>query len=144
MPPQSPSIQSFFPREPSLRTQIPAAASSAPAPADPRSSSPHAPGDGFNGADVDPVFHPAGLPAWHPPKEYAEVEIGALVPGPACVMVTGRVVNFYDRVNGSAGGMPRAARGCWRCVVGDGTGFVVVGLAGSGLFGVMMALVADE
>lgn len=34
-------------------------------------------------------------------------------------------MNFYDQVCGSK--MPRAARGCLRCVVGDGTGFVVVG-----------------
>lgn len=47
------------------------------------------------------------------------------MPGPGCLTVVGRVVNFYDRVNGSK--MPRAAKGCLRCVVGDGTGFVVVG-----------------
>lgn len=124
MPPQFPSIQSFFGRSPSLRTPNPTTSSSSSATeADPPRSS--SPGDGFSASAIDAVLHPSGLPKWNPPKEYPEVEIGALVPGPGCVTVEGRIVNFYDQVCGSK--MPRAARGCLRCVVGDGTGFVVVG-----------------
>ena len=126
MAPQFPSIQSFFGREPSVRTEKPKVRPSATETGEASSCSPGAPGDGFTASEIDDVLHPAGLPKWNPPKEYPEIDIGALVPGPMCVTIMGRIVNFYDQVNLMK--MPRAAKGCLRCVVGDGTGFVVVGL----------------
>ncbi|MCJ1298884.1 hypothetical protein MMC08_001675 [Hypocenomyce scalaris] len=126
MAPQFPSIQSFFGREPSVRTEKPKVRPSATETGEASSCSPGAPGDGFTASEIDDVLHPAGLPKWNPPKEYPEIDIGALVPGPMCVTIMGRIVNFYDQVNLMK--MPRAAKGCLRCVVGDGTGFVVVKL----------------
>lgn len=109
MAPQVPSIQSFF------QPEVPPLAShprkqSAVCQADT--------GDGFTSSEVDATLHPT-LQEWHPRSEYTETDIGSLVPGPGCVVLTGRVVNCFDQATPSK--MPQAARGCLKIIVKDDT-----------------------
>ena len=85
--------------------------------------------DGFTSSEVEAAFHPA-LHNWQPRMTYDEVDIGSLVPGPGCVAVMGRVVNFYDQTMNSK--MPQAARGCLKVIVRDDTGAFAVNAQFSG------------
>ena len=107
---QFPSIQSFFqPEVSTAQVQVPTPPSEA--------------GDGFTSEEITSVLEPT-LHEWHPRNAYEDTEIGALVPGPGCVTLTGRIVNLYDQqVLGEA---PKAARGCLRLLVKDDTGVVSV------------------
>lgn len=83
------------------------------------------PSDGFTEEEVDAVLHPR-LYTWRPQAEYHDVDIRSLVPGPGCVALTARIVNFYDQVTPSK--MPQAAKGCLKVIVKDDTGAMVVSL----------------
>ena len=108
----SASIQSFFEKE-------------APVQSETNASTTYAiePGDGFTGEEIDAALHPT-LHKWQARVEYHEIDIKDLVPGPGCVQVTGRVVNFHDQINVSK--MPQAAKGSIKIIVKDDTGAMVV------------------
>ena len=115
MGPTSTSIQSFFqPEAPSPRS---------------RQNSQHPPNasevidDGFDLSDVDTALHPT-LHKWQPRTDYEETAIGDLMPGPGCVTLMGRIVNFYDQATPSK--MPQAAKGCIKVIVKDDSGALAV------------------
>ena len=112
MPSRFPSIQSFF--QPDLSLTKPKAACSPPAVI----------GDGFTAAEVEATLHPSGLPEWQPRRTYDEADIDSLVPGPGCLALRGRVVNFHDTQNLSK--KPRAAKGCLKLTIKDDTGCIEV------------------
>ena len=111
MPPQFPSIQSFFQPEVSPTNR--------PATTSPLSEA----RNGFTTQEIEATIQPK-LHKWQPRGTYADVEIGNLVPGPGCVSLMGRVVNFYDQATPSKA--PQAAKGCLRVVVKDDTGALLV------------------
>ena len=112
MAPQFPSIQSFFQPEVSPT----------------KSKAPSSPitevGDGFTAGEVEATLHPTGLPKWQPRGTYDDADIETLVPGPRCVALMGRIVNFYDMHTPSK--KPRAAKGCLKLAVKDDTGVLDV------------------
>lgn len=112
MAPQFPSIQSFFEKEPGPRKSKDADAS-------PQAES----NDGFTEAEVEAALHPK-LHKWVPRVEYENTDIGSLIPGPGCVAVIGRIVNFYDQATPSK--RPQAAKGCFKVIVKDDTGAMTV------------------
>ena len=120
MVPQVPSIQSFF------QPEVPSPTSHKPSR---RPISKAGMNDGFTSSEVEAALHPA-LHKWQPRMTYDEVDIGSLVPGPGCVAVMGRVVNFYDQTMNSK--MPQAARGCLKVIVRDDTGAFAVNAQFSG------------
>lgn len=87
-----PSIQSFYRKE--------VATSSFPA----ASSSPTKNGDGFTEQELqdDPLTR-----QWNPEREYDEVTIAELIPGPRAVTFGGRIVNLSTRM-GSSPKQPKA------------------------------------
>ena len=107
-----PSIQSYFSKSssPSKRSD------SSPV----RSSSPTKGGSLLSSSPSRPIS--AG--SWVPEVDYKEVDIEALVPGPQCVLLVGRIANFYDQSTPSK--MPKAARGCIKMIVKDDTGALTV------------------
>ena len=111
MSPQFPSIQSFFQPEISPTKK--------PAIANPPSEC----GDGFTAEEVEATLQPR-LHSWQPRGSYENVEIGSLVPGPGCVALMGRVVNFYDQATPSKA--PQAAKGCLKVIVKDDSGAIMV------------------
>ena len=111
MAPQFTSIQSFFQPEVPLRAQK-------------QTSSPTTVlGDAFTHAEIESSLRPT-LHPWQPRTNYKDREIGDLVPGPGCVVLMGRVVNFNDRDTPSK--MPQAAKGCIKLLVKDNTGVLTV------------------
>ena len=108
----SASIQSFFDKELTTRPETNASTTCA-----------IRPGDGFTREEIDDALHPT-LHKWQARVEYHETDINDLVPGPGCVQVTGRVVNFHDQINVSK--MPHAAKGSFRMIIKDDTGAMVV------------------
>lgn len=112
MAPQFPSIQSFFEKEPSPRRSK-----------DVNSDPQAAMSDGFTDAEVEATIHPK-LHKWQPHVEYENMDIGSLSPGPGCVALVGRVVNFYDQSTPSK--RPQAAKGCFKVIVKDDTGAMMV------------------
>lgn len=113
MPTQNTSIQSFFQPEalsPSHKAHT-------------RPSSKSDTNDGFTSSEVDAALNPR-LHKWQPRTTYSEVDVGSLVPGPGCVALMGRVVNFYDQTMNSKS--PHAAKGCLKVVVKDDTGAFAV------------------
>ena len=113
MPPQFPSIQSFF--QPEI----------APAKNKASTNPTTVPGDGFTAAEVEATMHPTTLHKWEPRGTYHDAEIDSLSPGPRCVALMGRVVNFYDLQTPSK--RPQAAKGCLKLAVKDDTGVIDVG-----------------
>lgn len=81
------------------------------------------PGDGFTPLEIESALHPT-LHKWQPRAEYNEVDISELVPGPGCVTVMGRVVNFYNQPTPSK--TPMSAKGCLKMIVKDDTGAFTV------------------
>ncbi|KAL8733899.1 MAG: hypothetical protein Q9166_001887 [cf. Caloplaca sp. 2 TL-2023] len=65
--------------------------------------------------------------AWKPRIEYEDAQIGKLVPGPRCVHVVGRVVNFYEQPT-STSNLPYASKRCLNVLVRDDTGMIKVKL----------------
>ena len=113
MPAQNTSIQSFFQSEvssPSLKRHT-------------RPSSKLDTNDGFTSSEVEAALNPR-LHKWQPRATYNEIDIGSLVPGPGCVALMGRVINFYDQTMNSKS--PHAAKGCLKVIVKDDTGAFVV------------------
>ena len=109
------SIQNFYRREvgnSSSTVETKGAASSSPPP-----------GDGFSRAEVDAVVRPDGLPQWKPPQEYEKVDVTSIRPGPGCVAVTGRILNF-TRSNFSS--QPPKPSGYLYLFVKDDTGVIAV------------------
>ena len=113
MSPQLPSIQSFFQPEVSP-TRKPAT-----------TQPPCETGDGFGAEEIEATLQPM-LHKWQPRGNYEEVEIGSLMPGPGCVALMGRIVNFYDQATPSKA--PQAAKGCLKVIVKDDTGALMVPL----------------
>lgn len=89
-----PSIQSFFSKEVDT--------SSSPA----ASSSPTKPGSGFTEAELESAADPLTR-QWNPEKEYDEVTIAELIPGPRAVTFGGRIVNLSTKF-GSSPKQPKA------------------------------------
>jgi hypothetical protein len=118
MPPQFPSIQSFFQSSKSSSSKQPAKHSSKPPTAQ------NALGDGFTADEVNAVLHPKIDNSWTPTKHYEDVDIASLVPGPHRVTFQGRIVNLYDQQCPSK--KPRAAKGCVKCIVKDDSGAMTV------------------
>lgn len=112
MAPQFPSIQSFF------QPEVSHTKSKAP------SSPTTVVGDGFTAAEVEATMQPTGLSKWQPRGTYDDAEIGSLVPGPRCVALMGRIVNFYNLHTPSK--KPRYAQGCLKLAVKDDTGILDV------------------
>ena len=81
-------------------------------------------GDGFTTEELNQALHPPVDENWVPEREYDEREIVDLVPGPGCVMFSGRVANCYDQKNTSKS--PHAAKGCLKIIVKDDNGAVTV------------------
>lgn len=112
MAPQFPSIQSFFEKDPSPRKSQ-----------DVSCNLQAELGDGFTEAEVDTALHPK-LHTWLPHVEYEHMDIGSLIPGPGCMALVGRIVNFYDQSTPSK--RPQAAKGCLKVIVKDDTGAMTV------------------
>jgi hypothetical protein len=108
MPTQQPSIELF------LATRSRQAAARAPV------------GDGFTPEEVDAALHPTVDASWTPDVPHAEAEIASLEPGPRCVVIRGRVVNFHDQPSAMAPRRPKAAKGCFKLIVKDDTGALCV------------------
>lgn len=79
--------------------------------------------DGFTSEEIKAALNPS-LPQWHPRCEYRQIDIDSLVHGPSCVSFRGRVVNLYQQQRSSQ--MPNGAEGCWRLIVKDDTGAILV------------------
>jgi hypothetical protein len=92
-----PSIQSFYKRE------------FAPSANDGEESqlSPSKRGDGFTEEELEDALDPLKR-KWNPEREYEEVTINKLIPGPNAVIFLGRVVNF-STILGSSQKQPKAA-----------------------------------
>jgi hypothetical protein len=133
MPPQFPSIQSFFSSSPSKTSSQAGASSPTKSLAEqlfpsspsqlPSSSSGVETGDGFTADEIDAVLHPPSA-QWTPTQEYEEAAIGSLEPCPKFVTFMGHIVNFYDMVKPSK--RPMAAKGCLKLIVADDTGALTV------------------
>ena len=106
MPAQNTSIQSFFQPEVVSRSHQ----------GHTRPSSKSDTNDGFTSSEVEAALNPC-MHKWQPRTTYNEVDIGSLVPGPGCVTLMGRVVNFYDQTMNSKS--PYAAKGCLKVIVRD-------------------------
>ena len=113
MPTQNTSIQSFFRTEVLSPSHKPHT----------RPSNKSDTNDGFTCSEVEAALNPR-LHKWQPRTTYSEVDIGSLVPGPGCVALMGRVVNFYDQTMNSKS--PHAAKGCLKVIVKDDSGAFVV------------------
>lgn len=118
MPPQFPSIQSFFQTSKSSSSKQPAKHSSK-TPAEQGAL-----GDGFTADEVNAVLYPKIDNSWTPTEHYEDVDIASLAPGPHRVTFRGRIVNLYDQQCLSK--KPRAAKGCVKCIVKDDSGAVTV------------------
>ncbi|KAF2466043.1 uncharacterized protein BDR25DRAFT_336616 [Lindgomyces ingoldianus] len=123
MPPQFPSIQSFFSSS-SPPKSYPSRVSG-PSPRHPSSSSLTDPGDGFSADEIEAVLHPP-LHQWTPTQEYEEANIGTLEPGPRPITFMGRVVNFFNMSQSSK--RPLNAKGCLKVMVADDTGAMTIRL----------------
>ena len=55
---------------------------------------------------------------------YEDAFIGSLSPGPGCIALLGRIVNFFNLPTPSK--MPQAAKGCLKLIVKDDTGAMAV------------------
>ena len=62
--------------------------------------------------------------SWSPRNEYPEIDIVKLEPGLGCVMLTGRIANYYEMPSSSK--MPSAAKGSFRIILKDDTGTFTV------------------
>ncbi|KAL8910474.1 MAG: hypothetical protein Q9171_004225 [Xanthocarpia ochracea] len=112
MAPQSPSIQSFFqPETPCIQPAV---------------SNKDETGDKSTTTEANP-FLSSTPHAWRPRIHYEDARISSLVPGPRCVHLVGRVVNFYDQPT-STSKLPYATKRCLNVLVRDDTGMIKVKL----------------
>ncbi|KAL8860273.1 MAG: hypothetical protein Q9178_003244 [Gyalolechia marmorata] len=108
MAPQSPSIQSFFqPETPYIQPAV---------------SDKNVTGDEFTTTEANPLLY-SSPHAWRPRTQYKDARIGSLVPGPKCVHLVGRVVNFYDQPTPTSK-LPYATKRCLNVLVRDDTGMI--------------------
>ena len=114
MAPQTPSIRSFF------QPEVPLIQNSKRRKLDETTEDMN---DGFTPSEIASALQ-LTLHEWKPNGVYKDMEIGSLIPGPDCVALMGRVVNFYDQVMLSK--MPQAAKGCLKVLVKDDTGVLAV------------------
>ncbi|KAK4449153.1 hypothetical protein QBC34DRAFT_463794 [Podospora aff. communis PSN243] len=115
----NPSIQSFYQKD------------NLPPPARPAPSVTWPSSDGFSPEEVSAALRPVAE-TWKPKGEYDDVQIGDLLPGPARVRFTGRIVNFSASKDGS----PRRAvlpQGFHFLVVKDHSGVVAIKLLATGV-----------
>ncbi|KAL8806511.1 MAG: hypothetical protein Q9182_001294 [Xanthomendoza sp. 2 TL-2023] len=112
MAPQCPSIQSFF----------------QPSPARPAPGVTNADenGDEFTTTEVKALLYSTPH-AWKPRLQYEDSHIATLAPGPHCVCLLGRVVNFYDQPT-STSKLPYATKQCLHVLLRDDTGMIKVKL----------------
>ena len=89
----------------------------------------------------DALNHPAIVPSlcdtldtrslkllqWLPPTEYTGKDVNDLEPGPGCISVTGRIVNFFEMATTSKS--EAAAKGFFKLIVKDDTGALMVSLS---------------
>ncbi|KAL8924043.1 MAG: hypothetical protein Q9172_002872 [Xanthocarpia lactea] len=112
MAPQSPSIQSFFqPETPCIQPAV---------------SNKDETGEKSTSTEANP-FLSSTPHAWRPRIQYEDARISSLVPGPRCVHLVGRVVNFYDQPT-STSKLPYATKRCLNVLVRDDTGMIKVKL----------------
>ena len=107
-----PNIPSFFKSE-MFSKDFPQTSVMRPAKAD----------DGSTSEEIKATLD-SSLPQWQPRREYRQSDIESLVPGPSCVSFRGRVVNLYQQQR--SGQMPKEVEGCWRLIVKDDTGAILV------------------
>ncbi|KAE8441587.1 hypothetical protein EG329_004672, partial [Mollisiaceae sp. DMI_Dod_QoI] len=107
-----PSIQSFYQKEVAIGEEA-------------SPSSPAKPGDGFTEAELAAAVDPLSRP-WNPEREYEELNISQLVPGPRAVTFMGRIVhcNTYFGHNPK---QPRAA-GFHSLIVKDDSAAITIKL----------------
>jgi hypothetical protein len=95
MTPTHPSVQSFYKREVRVQnTEAPEAKSAKP-------------GDGFTEVELADALDPLNR-KWNPEREYEELNISQLVPGPRAVTFCGRIVNLKT-VHGRNQKQPKAS-----------------------------------
>lgn len=95
MTPTHPSIQSFYKREVHVQnTEAPEAISAKP-------------GDGFTEEELADALDPLNR-KWNPQREYEELYISQLVPGPRAVTFCGRIVNL-NTIHGRNPKQPKAS-----------------------------------
>jgi hypothetical protein len=78
---------------------------------------PFKPGDGFTEEELANATDPLSR-QWDPDREYEELSIDQLIPGPKAVTFMGRVVNFSTRL-GSNPTQPKATGWHWLVVKDD-------------------------
>ncbi|KAF2666878.1 hypothetical protein BT63DRAFT_441918 [Microthyrium microscopicum] len=108
MAPQNAAIESFFQQRPT------------------NTSLACEPGEGFTQEEIESVLHPQVDNTWTPDAPYEHVDIDELDAGPRCVLITGRIVNFYNQP--ATQKRPQSAKGCLRLLVKDDTGVMTVRL----------------
>lgn len=110
---QTTSIQAYFPRKSTTQTspreEVPASKSHDTA--------------GVDSSEVDLASSTVSH-KWQPRTEYTDVDIANLCPGPSCVKVTGRIVNYYEMANTSKSNA--AAKGSFKVIVKDDSGAFTV------------------
>lgn len=109
---QFPNIPSFFKPETHPRNSTPNSAM-IPTKAD----------DRFTSEEINAGLSP-NLPQWQPKCKYRQIDIDSLAPGPSFVSLRGRIVNLYQQQRSSQ--MPNGVEGCWRLIVKDDTGAILV------------------
>jgi hypothetical protein len=132
MAPRSPSIQSFFE----------VAKPPACAPLQTPTSLVATPGDGFTTKEIDAVLYPKIDNSWMPSRNYEEIDIAELIPGPRSVMFHGRIANLYDHPTTSK--KPKAAKGCVKLIVKDDSGAVTVSTERSTFFRKAATFITNE
>jgi hypothetical protein len=90
-----PSIQSFY--KPEVRNPQ----------AVPQISEPTKPGDGFTEEELADALDPLHR-QWNPEREYEEISISQLIPGPRAITFVGRIVNLKT-VAGRCAKQPKAS-----------------------------------
>ena len=112
-----PSIQSFYGRLGHNNLRSPLKSSG---------SSPSRLGDGFTSQEANTFISSEYSRNWSPKCEYPPTDIDAVMPGPGCVMINGRVVNVIKRPWTSSQSSGIRASGYVKMVLRDDTGIIVV------------------
>tara|TARA_R110002033_G_scaffold161214_1_gene197663 strand:+ start:602 stop:1003 length:402 start_codon:yes stop_codon:yes gene_type:complete len=106
-----PSVQSFYKRE--VQSETESAIDASPIKA----------GDGFTEEELSDALDPLSR-KWSPEREYEEMNIAQLIPGPRAVMFVGRVVNL-STFFGHSPKQPKAA-GFHSLIAKDDSGAISV------------------
>jgi hypothetical protein len=105
------SIKSFY--QPEIPTSIP----------EPTPPQPSPPGDGFTESELLAAQDPLTRP-WNPTREYTELTISSLVPGPLPVTFIGRIV-YLSTIHGTSQ-KEKSAAGWHYLLVKDYSGVISV------------------